>query len=700
MPMLERAIEFHQRGQIAEADRLYSQILQTEPEHFDALHMLGVVRIAQGRSAEAAKLIGLALNIHPESARALANHGRALLQAKRPEEALASFDRALALRPEYPEVLHERGNVLWELNEHGAALSSFDSALALRPDYPDALLDRGNLLSLLYRYDEAVESYDRALAAEPKFPEALLSRGNALVELGRHEEALASYNRALALQPNYAEALYCKGYALQAMGRAQDALASYDLALRIRPNFVEALTNRGKVLAQLDRPREALASVERALAITPNYAEALNNRGNALTALGRPAEALVSYEKALSFKPEFADAYYNRGEALSKLNRHEDALASYDESLAIKPDNAAALLNRGNALQFLDRDQEALASFERAIALSPDNAEAHWNVAATRLAASDFAGGWKEYEWRRQVTQFAKPARTFSQPAWNGARVEGTLLVWGEQGLGDEILYASMIPDVAKHAGDVVVQVAPRLVPLFARSFPQVRVIGHGEDFPEDKIQAQVSLASLGPMLRPSLDAFPRRQSGYLIADPERTAALRRRLSPKGEVVVGLSWISTNPLVGHYKTAQLGDLEPLLRLPGTRHIDLQYGDTSAERAALKQKTGLAVERLDEVDNTNDLDALAALIAACDLVVTVSNTTAHLAGALGKPTWVFAPQGHGKFWYWFKDRPDSPWYPQVRIKRQQRGGQAWGEVIASAAGEISAFVNAARHGRIS
>jgi tetratricopeptide (TPR) repeat protein len=698
--MLERAIEFQQRGQIVEADRLYSQILQAEPENFDALHMLGVVRITQGRPAEAAKLIEQALNIHSESARALANHGRALLQAKRPDEALVSFDRALMLRPEYPEALHERGNVLWQLDEHGAALASFDAALALRSDYPEALLDRGNLLSLLNRYDEALDSYDRALAAEPKFPEALLNRGNALVELGRHDEALASYNRALAFQPNYAEALYCKGYALQGMGRAQDALASYDLALRIRPNFVEALTNRGKVLAQLDQPQQALASVERALAINPDYAEALNNRGNALTALGRPAEALASYAKALSFKPEFADAYYNQGEALTKLNRHEEALSSYGESLAINPDNADALLNRGNALQFLNRDEEALACFERAIAINPDNAEAHWNVAATRLAASDFAEGWKKYEWRRKVKQFAKPARTFPQPVWSGERVEGMLLVWGEQGLGDEILYASMIPDAAERAGDVVVQVAPRLVPLFARSFPQVRVIGHDQDLPEEKIQAQISLASLGPILRPSLEAFPRRESGYLVADPERTAALRRRLSPKGEVVVGLSWISTNPLVGHYKTAQLSDLEPLLRLPGTRHIDLQYGDTSAERAELRQKTGLVVERLDDVDNTNDLDALAALIAACDLVVTVSNTTAHMAGALGKPTWVFAPQGHGKFWYWFKDRTDSPWYPQVRIKRQQRGGQAWSEVIASSAEEISAFVSAARRGRSS
>jgi ADP-heptose:LPS heptosyltransferase len=157
---------------------------------------------------------------------------------------------------------------------------------------------------------------------------------------------------------------------------------------------------------------------------------------------------------------------------------------------------------------------------------------------------------------------------------------------------------------------------------------------------------------------------------------------------------MGLSWVSKNPNIGHFKTARLDDLESVLRLPGCRYVDLQYGDTLAEREVLKQSAGLNVERLEDVDNTNDIDALAALIAACDLVVTVSNTTAHLAGALGKPTWVLVPYSRGRIWYWFNDRGDSPWYPRARIKRQKQG-QPWKDLIESSADEIAAFVEAAR-----
>jgi hypothetical protein len=292
------------------------------------------------------------------------------------------------------------------------------------------------------------------------------------------------------------------------------------------------------------------------------------------------------------------------------------------------------------------------------------------------------------------VPELGLVPRPFPQPVWNGEYVNGTLLVWAEQGLGDEILYGGMLPDLIKRANSVVVEVEPRLVKLFARSFAAVRVIGRGEKAPDENVKAQIAMASLGQYLRPDLQNFVRPPPTYLAADRELTKRLRRRLSPAGELVIGLSWISKNPSVGKLKTALLSDFEPLLRESGCRFVDLQYGDTRADREMLKEKTGLTVERLEDVDNTNDLDALAALISACDLVLTVSNTTAHLAGALGKPTWVFAPHGHAKFWYWFKDRSDSPWYPHVRIRRQGQG-QPWAETIASAAGEISAFVQSAR-----
>ncbi len=694
MQILEHAVAFHQQGQLAQAGQLYSQILHLQPDHFDALHMLGVIRLEQGQYEDALKLVAAALKVNPESARAHSNHGRVLCRVKRYEEALASFDRALAIRPEYPEALDARGNALSQLGRHAEALASFDRALAIRPDYLDSLLDRGNLLSALKRYEEAIGCYDRALAIEPGAVEVLLSKGNALVELKRHQDALACYDLALAISPDYVEAYYGRGRALQALKRHGDALTSYGKALAIRPDFVEVWISRGSVLSELKHHEEALTSFKRALELDPDCAVAFNNRGNVLNAMSRYQEALASYDRALALKSDFADALYNRGDALTGLERHEEALASYDRALAINPSNADALNNRGTTLKTLNRHDEALDCFERAIAVTPGHALGHWNIAADRLAACDFARGWKEYEWRRAVPEFNHVPRGFPQPTWNGEYVKGTLLVWGEQGLGDEVLYSGMLPDLPGRADSVILETEPRLVKLFARSFPGVRVIGRGDKLDHDKITAQISVASLGQYLRPNLAAFPHREHGHLVADAKLAASLRQRLSPAGQVVMGLSWISKNPLLGKFKTALLSDFAPVLRLPGCRYIDLQYGETLPERDALRQKTGLLVERLEDVDNTDDLDALAALITACDLVVTVSNTTVHLAGGLGKPTWVFAPHGHAKFWYWFRDRANSPWYPHVSIKRQA-SKQSWAETITSNAEEISAFVETVR-----
>lgn len=339
-------------------------------------------------------------------------------------------------------------------------------------------------------------------------------------------------------------------------------------------------------------------------------------------------------------------------------------------------------MNLGVALQRLDRHDEALLRYEKVLALDPDHADALRGKCVLYLSLGRFVEGWKLYEQR-----FGGTVRAYPQPRWNGERV-GTLLAWGEQGLGDQILYAGMVPDLASRADAVVLEVEPRLTPLFARSFPGVRVIAQGRE-KAGRVDAQTPLGSLGKHLRPDWGSFPRREHGYLVADETRASELRARLCRDARAVIGLSWISVSPDIGKSKSARLRDFESLLRKPGLRFVDLQYGDTQTERATVEREIGIRVERL-EIDNTNDLDGLAALIAACDLVVTVSNTTAHLAGALGKPTRVFVPFGHARLWYWFQEREDNPWYPHMRVRRQ-RAGQSWADLIASTAEEFSTFV---------
>ena len=321
---------------------IYEEVLQRKPNHFDALHLLGVVARQTRRPELAIELIKKAIGVNPRVAAAHINLGNALKDLKRPAEALASYDNAIALKPDFAEAYNNRGNVLMDLKRPAEALASYDRAIALKPDFAEAHYDRGNALTELKRHAEALASYDKVIGLKPDFAEAHYNRGNALYELRRLEEAITSYGKTIALKPELAE----------------------------------AHNNRGNVLKDLKRPAEALVSCDRAIALKPDNAAAHNNRGNALTDLMRPAEALASYDRAIALKPDFAEAHNNRGSALRDLKRFAEALASYEKAIALKPDFAEAYNNRGNVFFELNLNDKALVSYRKAFEISEDFFEA------------------------------------------------------------------------------------------------------------------------------------------------------------------------------------------------------------------------------------------------------------------------------------------------------------------------------------
>jgi tetratricopeptide (TPR) repeat protein len=482
-----------------------------------------------------------------------------------------------------------------------------------------------------------------------------------------------------------------RAFALHQQGQAQQAEQLYTDVLRLDPRQFDALHLLGLLHFQHQHFAHAERLIGAALKIRPDSADATLNYGSALAALDRHEDAIVYFDRVLAVNPRSAQALKNRGRALAELMRFDEALACFDRALAIDPNYVSCLASRGHLLVNIGRYAEAIPSCERALQFDPNDLESHLYLSYAQLALGHFSKGWKGYEWRWKDPKLATKGH-FELPRWNGQYLNGTILTFGEQGLGDEIIFASMVPDLRAHADSVVLEVDPRLKKLLARSIADIEVIGRGEPVPKTA-SVQSPLGSLGLYLRQGWDSFPRRDSGYLAADRDRAADLRRRLSPKGEIVIGVSWISKHPTLARFKSARLTDFLPVLQLPGCRFIDLQYGDTLAEREALTRETGIVVERQPDIDNFNDIDGLAALITACDLVVTVSNTTAHLAGALGKTTVLFVPHT-GKHWAWFAGRTDSPWYPRMHISFQEHG-QTWTDLVALAADRVAGLVRAAQ-----
>jgi tetratricopeptide (TPR) repeat protein len=400
-------------------------------------------------------------------------------------------------------------------------------------------------------------------------------------------------------------------------------------------------------------------------------------------------EAVAAAAGAVARDPRSYEARLALGLAWQKAHEPERALGCYAAAEALRRGDPELHDLRGAALQELGRLEEAVAEFERALALEPGFARAEFHRALALLLAGDFARGWEGYELRRaDPAHGARPARL---PPWDGAPLAArSLLVTREQGLGDEIMFASMLPEVVAAAGRCFVECEARLAGLFARSFPAATVFASPPDGglpPElgrERIDFEIGAGSLARFLRRSLAQFPR-HGGYLRADPARVARWRERLEALGAgLKVGLSWEGgVRRTRRALRSLALEQCLPILAVPGVRFVSLQYTpEAPAQVAALERERGIRIEHWREA--IDEYEETAALATALDLVVSVCTAVVHLAGALGRPVWVMAP--FSPEWRYGFSGGTMPWYPSVRVFRQPAYGR-WDPVIEAVAAAL-------------
>jgi tetratricopeptide (TPR) repeat protein len=682
--MLKEAFALHAQGKLAEAERAYAEILRRQPRNFQALHLLGVVALQQGQTERGIDLLRQALKLEPRQPLAHRDLGNAMQQLERFEEALASYDKSLALKPDLADAHNNRGIALAALKRPDDALASYSRAIALKPDYAQAYNNRGTVLSDQKRSAEALADFSKAIALAPDYVKALDNRGSALGELSRCEEALADHDRAIALHGGNADSHNKRGSVLMKLGRAQDALESFDRAIALDPALESAHNGRGTALTMLKRPQEALESHDRAIALDPASAAAHTNRGTALTMLKRPLEALESHERALALDPQSATAHNNRGGALGDLGRTEEALESIDRAIALDPMVIQAHTNRGNFLTDLRRPDEALASFDRALALDPYATEAHFGKSLVLLSTGRLAEAWPPYEWRkRRVAEDA--FHGLGRPEWSGRKdVAGrTVFIEAEQGLGDTIQFCRYAPMVADLGAEVVLSAQDSLVRLLRNFDPRIR-IAPLDDLPKD-FDYHAALLSLPLAFGTDIATIPA-SIPYLRAAPDQTAQMRERIGGDG-FKIGICWQGS--YIAGKRSFPLSCFEGISRYSGVRLISLQKGDGIEQLDDLP--AGMRVETLGG-NFPEDFADTAAAMAAMDLVVSCDTSVAHLAGALGRPTWVALR--HAADWRWLQDRDDSPWYPGMRLFRQSANGD-WTNVFAEIEKNLAEILTRAR-----
>ena len=547
-------------------------------------------------------------------------------------------------------------------------------------------LNLGTAYFELKQFEKASESFERSIQINPQYALTYYNKGQSERNLERHQDALTSYNKAIQLNPQYAEAMNGIGRVYHALKLYDQELEAYQRALLVSPYYVEAYFNAGVACAELKKWDEAIQYYKKAAQIHPNYEQAYNNLGVALAALKRYGEAIVSYQKAISIKSKYPEAHNNMAVAYHNRYQYKEAEETYKKAIHIKPDYVEAYNHLGNLYADLQNWSNALDAYHQAIKINPEAISSYKYMALSYLASFRLREGWYYYEKRISEDEY-KQLGLKELPIDQLISSNKNILILGEQGIGDEILYGSLLNELKEIYSNITVALDKRLVDLFSRSFADIHFIAKQKNYDEVNYDEYMFIGSLARFFRPDAESFNRQIKPYLEVDLDRLSKIRSTIGVKSPVI-GIAWKSHNEEIGHNKSITLEKLLPILKLPNITFVDLQYGDVEEEKKSLFNEHGIQIISLKEIDNFNDIDGLASLIQACDIVISISNATVHIAGALSKKTYLLLPSTRGKLYYWHHINQDqkSMWYPSIEIRNQAITGE-WNETINNLAKDL-------------
>ncbi len=450
-------------------------------------------------------------------------------------------------------------------------------------------------------------------------------------------------------------------------------------------------------LAQGDKPA-AVVQLQQALLLKPTYVEAWNNRGAILLLMGHPFDSLLHFEKAIALDPERPDSYNNRAAAYANMLMLREAIEDCSRALYRNPKLMKALINRANYLRYLGDPDSAIRDYRKAIEIDPKSGEAHMFMSLLLLAQGKLKEGWEEFEWRWQSGQM--PSRGLSMPQWRGEPLDGKkLLIYAEQGFGDTLQFVRYASEVKRLCGGTVyIEVRPGVVRLFQQLIDPKsgidKIFSFGEQLPND-IDYCIPMMSVPGVLGIAAVEDIEWRGPYLKAEPTRAKIWKEHVEqlPPG-LRVGVCWAGLNRInqpiassIDSRRSMTLTTMAPLGLVPGVGWVSLQKGAPADQIKAPPR--GMTI--FDGSEQMDDFFDTAALIDCVDLVITVDTSVVHLAGAMGKPTWLLSRWDN--CWRWFGHREDSPWYPSVRQFVQSPDG-TWDVMMEVVADELRKFVRQA------
>lgn len=732
---LAAAMQQHQAGRFAEAIPLYHSLVAERPDEADALHLLGLALTQSGNPAQGRPVIELAIRQAPDVAGYHVTLGHACRALGLPAEAAAAYTAALVLQRGSTDALSGLAELALQRRDWTAARGYLQQALTADPGAAEVRFNLIRTDLLAGEGERALPALRSLLTDAPHYATQTILLTKQLLDrldVEGAEQLLAVLQPFTQFAPHLA---LLRGATAALRGDHPRAVAEYEALLARHPDNIDALRQLSQQFLQQEAFDKAVPLLERAHALAPQDLATFTSLGLAYTRIGAFDSALPILQQVVAHDPENLAVWASLSAAQAGLFQYEAACASLRQLIALDPAQPTNYINLagyeailGNldaadaaCVEAITRDPrsvlargalanlrgqqgrsaEAEALYRDMLDETPDDATTATNLGLLLLRQGRYAEGWPFFAARMQGKGWSSADGSRGLPRWDGRMPleNGRVLIWREQGIGDEILYAGVLADLVSRGVDILLVADARLVPLFARSFPTVRVVADTASLEPAAFGAtcQMPMADVVALLRRQSSDFTAHPQAYLKADPQRRDMLRQRYRAGGHKrVIGVAWSSHNPRVGRNKSLALADMIPLLQDGDAAYVSLQYGAAAADPARLQAETGVTVMLDAEIDPLTDIDGQAAQIAACDMVLTVSTAAAHLAAALGVPTLVLLRQDWGQLWYWGDRGETTPWYPAARICRAERGASA-GELVRQAEPALRTMLASLRQG---
>ena len=565
----------------------------------------------------------------------------------------------------------------------------YHDLLKFIPSHPEILGNLGTIELAHGNSELGVEYLKKSILLDPKHVNFLSNLGNGLIDMSNPDEAILYFETALKINPQASEVYYNKARALKLLKKNFEAIESLKLSIQCNPKNYLSYVNLGFLMNEQGQFEGALENYDKAIEVNSNDYQIFYNRGITYENIKKYDLALKDYNQCIQLNKNFGGAFFNISGLLFKLKKFDESLFAINQAISTNPNNCSFFTKKALIYEELKNFELAFSSYEHALKIDPDNSEAMAKKSYLKLSILDFKSGWQLYKhrwWDRDKPQFSIPELK------NFTLTQKKIFILAEQGLGDQIIFSSLFFDAFKTKNEFFVSLDPRLTSLFRRSFSWAKNVTFSssqEKIIESNYDFHLPMGNLGGFFRNSIKDFTSHPIAYLKPNETQVNNLKSRIKKGNHKICGISWISKNQEIGEEKSLTLIQLLPILTLPNITFIDLQYGDTSLEKNNIFDLFGIEIKSISEIDNFNNLDGITSLVNVCDFIVTTSNVTAHIAGALNKKTYLLLPHGYGKIWYWGESSERSLWYPSIKIYRSPNSGM-WAQAIESLSKKLRAI----------